>query len=149
MLVCNADPPLRPLRLEPAHSDRIVEHVARSLDLVAVPLAAFLGPISERSGRVVVVSSAAVTTPTAQFPHHVTAKQAVEGLVHAASVAVPGAAYLVVRPPPMATDRLNTPWGRLARPTPPGVVAAAVLQWMASPAGPGTMQIIEQFDREQ
>lgn len=144
--VFNAAPPVRPLRLEAAHVDRITAHVATSVALVAGPLAAFLELVAARSGRIIVVSSSAVTAPKPTWPHHVAAKCAVEGLVRTAAVSAPAVAFLIIRPPPMATDALNTTSARLARLVRPSRVAAAVLDWLAAPAAPGTVTVLDDFD---
>jgi NAD(P)-dependent dehydrogenase (short-subunit alcohol dehydrogenase family) len=144
--IFNAAPPVRPLHVEPAHVDRITRHVAMSVALVAEPLAALLELLAARSGRVVVVSSSAVTAPKAIWPHHVAAKCAIEGLIRTAAVSAPTVAFLIVRPPPMLTDALNTRSARLTQPISPSRVATAVLDWLAGPAEPGTVAILEHFD---
>ena len=112
LLVCNACPALRPLWIEPAAAQRIAEHVARSVAMVAVPLAHLLDLVAAQRGSAVVVSSSALDDPPAEWPHYVAAKGAVEALARVAAVEQPDARVLVVRPPKLLTELVNTPLGR-------------------------------------
>lgn len=112
LLVCNACPSLRPLWLEPASAQRITEHVARSVAMVAVPLSHLLDLVASVQGSAVVISSSAVEDPPAEWPHYVAAKCAVEALARVAAVEHPGARVMVVRPPKLLTELVNTPLGR-------------------------------------
>jgi NAD(P)-dependent dehydrogenase (short-subunit alcohol dehydrogenase family)/acyl dehydratase len=112
LLVCNACPALRPLWIEPASVARITEHVARSVAMVTVPLAHLLDLVAAQGGSAVVVSSSAVDDPPAEWPHYVASKCAVEALARVAAVEQPAARVLVVRPPKLLTELVNTPLGR-------------------------------------
>lgn len=126
ILVCNACPALRPLWLEPASAARVVDHVARSVAMTAVPLSYLLDLVAERRGNAVVVSSSAVATPPAEWPHYVAAKCAVEGLARVAAAEHAKARVMVVRPPKLLTELVNTPLGRQDAVAPETFAAALV-----------------------
>ncbi len=126
LLVCNACPALRPLWLEPASATRVTEHVTRSVAMTAVPLSFLLDLVAARGGSAVVVSSSAVTAPPAEWPHYVAAKCAVEGLARVAAAEHPNARVMVVRPPKLLTELVNTPLGRQDAVAPDAFAAALV-----------------------
>jgi NAD(P)-dependent dehydrogenase (short-subunit alcohol dehydrogenase family)/acyl dehydratase len=132
LLVCNASPPIRPLRFDPGTLERFTGFVQESVGLVAAPLAAFLTDLDARSGSALVISSAALTTLPPEWPHYVTAKAAVEGLASWAAAAHPRVRLIVVRPPKLLTDQMNSLLGRVgaARVEP---VAAAIVRHLARP----------------
>ena len=144
ILVCNASLPIRPLDLDARTADRLVEFVGRSTALTAVPLAAFLDSLSERSGWCVLVSSGYVRTVPAEYPHYVAAKAALEALVRAAGVRRPAVRILVPRPPRILTDQTNTALGRrnaisVER------VAARIVNRLCVGAGPQQLEFLEDF----
>lgn len=142
LLVCNACPALRPLWLEPASAQRITEHVARSVAMVAVPLSHLLDLVAAQRGSAVVVSSSAVVEPPAEWPHYVAAKCAVEALARVAAVEQPEARLLVVRPPKLLTELVNTPMGRqdaLA----PEHFAARLVRRLMEPGEPSRDVVVE------
>jgi NAD(P)-dependent dehydrogenase (short-subunit alcohol dehydrogenase family) len=112
LLVCSAAPPIRPLRLDPAGLGRIQDFMTSAFALVSVPLAGLLGAVDQARGRCLVVSSSAVTTPPADWPHYVAAKYAVEGLTHWAAAQHPDTEFFVTRPGMLLTEQMNTPGGR-------------------------------------
>src|SRR5256885_8607418 len=111
-LICNACPPLRPLRIEASAARRINDYVAQSLALVSVPMAVFLETLAESAGRNIVISSDAVQFAPPDWPHYVSAKWAIEGLTRVAAIEHERVRFLIVRPPKLATDLLHTPFGR-------------------------------------
>jgi NAD(P)-dependent dehydrogenase (short-subunit alcohol dehydrogenase family) len=119
-LITSASPPLLPLWVETEAVSRVVGHVVGSLKLVLAPLAACLEPLAKSNGTHVLVSSSAVTKPVANWPHYVSAKCALEGLVAAASAEYPTVRFVIMRPPRLRTDLTSTPLGRQ------GSLAAAV-----------------------
>jgi NAD(P)-dependent dehydrogenase (short-subunit alcohol dehydrogenase family)/acyl dehydratase len=142
LLVCNACPALRPLWLEPASAQRITEHVARSVAMVAVPLSHLLDLVAAQRGSAVVVSSSAVVDPPPEWPHYVAAKCAVEALARVAAVEQPEARLLVVRPPKLLTELVNTPMGRqdaLA----PEHFAARLVRRLMEPGEPSRDVVVE------
>jgi NAD(P)-dependent dehydrogenase (short-subunit alcohol dehydrogenase family) len=117
LLVCNASPSIGSISFMPANLVRFQEFISQSIALVSVPMSAFLGLLSERSGWNIVISSAVVSSTLlrdipAEWPHYVTAKFAVEGLAHWAAMHHPRTHHLVVRPAKLWTDQTNTPMGR-------------------------------------
>lgn len=111
-LVCSASPPIHPLHFVPEKLEGFQEFVAQSLTLVSSPMSSFLDCLSERFGWNVVISSSFVRDPPAEWPHYVTAKFAIEGLVHWAAALYPQTHSLIVRPPKLLTDQTNTTLGR-------------------------------------
>ena len=69
ILVCNACPPIPPLRLEPNAFERIGEYVSRAVSLTVAPLCTFLDLVNTSGGCAVVISSAAVEHPVREWPH--------------------------------------------------------------------------------
>lgn len=132
LLVCNASPAIRPLRFDAGTFERFVGFVHESVGLVAAALAAFLDDLDARSGTALVVSSSALTTLPSEWPHYVTAKAAVEGLASWAAAAHPRVRLVVVRPPKLLTDQMNSLLGRVgaARVEP---VAAAIVRHLGRP----------------
>lgn len=146
ILVCNACPPLRPLRVEAGSAERINEYVSRSLSLVSVPLSVFAGLLSKSAGRAVVISSAATQAPPAEWPHYVSAKWAAEGFARAAAVEYRDVNFLVVRPPKLLTDLVDSPLGRISAES-PAAVATAVADALEQPAvADGRVAILESFE---
>jgi len=142
--VCSACPPLLPLWLESASTERINDYVLRSVALYSAPLGAFLEPVAARGGWAVVISSSAVQAPPADWPHYVAAKCAIEGLARVAALEHTGASFLAVRPPRLLTDLTNTPLGRQTA-LPPERVAAAVVRRLLGAQAPGHVELLEEF----
>ncbi len=108
-LVCNAAPAPRPLWLEPASVDRIVDYVARSVALACAPLAHLVDLVDASGGTAAIVSSVFVTDPPAEWPQYVAAKAAVEGLARVAAREYPRARVVIARPGRILTDMSNAP----------------------------------------
>jgi NAD(P)-dependent dehydrogenase (short-subunit alcohol dehydrogenase family)/acyl dehydratase len=144
-LVCNACPPLFPLWLEPHAAHRISEYVGQSLALVASPMSVFLPALSASGGWCVVMSSViAHRQPPAEWPHYVSAKYAIEGLVRVAAVEYPAISFLLVRPPGLLTDLTSTPLSRHEAIAPESVAAKVVRRLLSSPS-PGRVEVLEDF----
>ncbi len=79
-LICNACPPILPLRLEPNAAERIGTYINLAVSLTLVPLSEFLELLNRSDGCVVIISSTAVEHPVREWPHYVAAKRAVEML---------------------------------------------------------------------
>ena len=107
-------------------------------------MSGFLDTLSERSGWNVVISSAFVRDLPAEWPHYVTAKYAVEGLVHWASAQHPKMHSLLVRPPKLLTDQTNTTFGRQGAMR-VEQVATAVVGQLCRPGLPQTVQVLDIF----
>ena len=141
-LVCSACPALLPLWLDSTAVTRINEYVTHSLALASVPMSVFLGALAENCGCCVIISSVAVNDPPAEWPHYVSAKQAVEGLAKVAAVEYNTVNFLIVRPPRLVTDLTNTPLGRQGA-IRPERVAAKIVKHMA---GRSTDRQVETLD---
>jgi NAD(P)-dependent dehydrogenase (short-subunit alcohol dehydrogenase family)/acyl dehydratase len=144
ILVCNASPPIQPLSFASETIDRFHRFLNESLSLVTVPMSVFLPSLEKKSGWNVVISSEAVRTNPAHWPHYVTAKCAIEGLTHWAAAQFKRTRFLVVRPPKLLTDQMNTPSGRHGA-TPVEPIAAAVATRLGEPASGSTVEIMETF----
>jgi NAD(P)-dependent dehydrogenase (short-subunit alcohol dehydrogenase family) len=144
MLICNASPALIPLWLDPAALDRIHDYIGRSVALVSTPLAFFLELLSQSHGQAVVLSSAAVTAPPADWPHYVAAKSAIEGLAAVAAHEYPNVHVLVARPPRLQTSLTGTPTGYDAA-LPAEPVAERITRWLVEPTPAGQVEILESF----
>lgn len=144
VLVCNASPPIRPLPFVPEKLSQFETFLARSVALVSVPMANFLGALSERSGWNIVISSAFVRDLPEEWPHYVTAKCAVEGLAHWAAAHYPKVHSLIVRPPKLLTDQTNTTAGRQGAMRVEQVAASLVKQLCGHEASEN-IQILESF----
>ena len=68
--------------------------------------------VARARGRCLLVSSAALANLPADWPHYVTAKSAVEGLLRWAAANNPGVGFFVTRPGMVLTDQTNTPTSR-------------------------------------
>jgi polyketide synthase PksN len=144
VLILNAFPPVTALPLDSVTAGRSADYLAAGLSLVRVPLAAFGPSVAESGGKVVAVSSVWVTQPPAGWSHYVSAKLAVEGLIRAAAAELPGAAFLIARPPRMRTAFSSSAFGASdAIPTEP--VAAAIVDWTGRPAGTDGAEVLEDF----
>lgn len=141
ILVCNACPPIPPLRLELNALERIEDYVRRAISLTVAPLCAFLDLVNASGGCVVVVSSAAVERPVREWPHYVAAKQAVEALARVAPLQYPRISSLIVRPERMLTEMTNTPTGRRGA-LPPARFAGRIAERLAQPLEPGGCEIL-------
>ena len=113
ILVCNACPPIVPLRLEPNALDRIGAYIQQAVWITLAPLCMFLDLLNQSDGTAVIISSAAIESPVREWPHYLAAKQAVEMLARVASFEYPRIGTLIVRPPKMLTTLTNTPMGRI------------------------------------
>jgi NAD(P)-dependent dehydrogenase (short-subunit alcohol dehydrogenase family) len=142
ILICNASPPLLPLRLEPNGFNRIADYINRAVSLTLAPLCTFLEVLNERSGIAVIVSSAAVESPAGEWPHYLAAKQASEMLARVASLQYPRVATLILRPRKMLTALTNTPLGRLDA-QPPELVAERLAERLEHPLVPGETTVLE------
>jgi len=139
-LICNASPPVLPLRLEPNAAGRIGSYINLAVSLTFAPLCEFLELLNHSDGCVVIISSAAVEHPVREWPHYVAAKQAVEGLGCVASLQYPRVRTLIVRPQKLLTTLTNTPLGRLGA-TSPGLLANRIAARLEEPLEPGKTEI--------
>ncbi len=144
VLVCNASPPIRPLPFVPEKAIQFQQFLLDSVALISLPMSCFLDSLSERSGWNVVVSSAFVKDLPEDWPHYVTAKCAVEGLVQWAALHYPKVHGLLVRPPKLLTDQTNTTLGRQGAMR-VEQVAAAVVGQLCHAASSQTVRILEDF----
>jgi NAD(P)-dependent dehydrogenase (short-subunit alcohol dehydrogenase family) len=146
ILVCNAALPLRPMALHPSFAARLAAYVADSVALASTPLASLLDQVALRAGWTVVISSAAVADPPADWPHYVSAKSAIEALARVAALQQPDVGFLIVRPPRLLTDLTNTP-SPLSRADvlAPEVVAARIVQRLLEPSSGGTVELLDEF----
>lgn len=142
LLVCSAAPPPRNLPFEPRSVGRFGDFVTNTLSLVATPLAALLPRVQAARGCCLAVSTAAVQTRPAVWPHYVTAKSAVEGLWGWAAAAHPQVRFLIARPGMLLTDQMNTPMTRdEAGPVEPEA-AAIVRDLLTAAPSPGTVALL-------
>jgi NAD(P)-dependent dehydrogenase (short-subunit alcohol dehydrogenase family) len=144
LLICSAGPSLLPLSLGPHAIDRVNDHVRHSFALVSVPMAVFLDTLAENGGWNVVISSTAVRNAVAEWPHYVSAKHAIEGLVKVAAQQYKPVNFLVVRPPRLLTDLTNTPLGREGA-IPSAKVAAKIVRRLSRPSNAPCREILSDF----
>ncbi len=111
-LICNACPPVLPLRLELNAAERIGAYINSAISMTLKPLCAFLDMLNTSDGCAVIISSTAVEQPVREWPHYVAAKQAVEMLARVAGLQYPRIRTLIVRPQKLLTTLTNTPMGR-------------------------------------
>jgi NAD(P)-dependent dehydrogenase (short-subunit alcohol dehydrogenase family)/acyl dehydratase len=142
-LICCACPPLFGTSFHAECMSRISEYISQSIALAAIPLATTLGFLDKKAGTVVMISSSALTNPPRDWPHYITAKSALEGLVRAALASARHVRALIVRPPRLLTDLVNSP-GAHHTTLEPEVVAATVVSQLARPAGPG-ISLLDDF----
>jgi NAD(P)-dependent dehydrogenase (short-subunit alcohol dehydrogenase family)/acyl dehydratase len=141
-LVCNACPPVLPLRLEPSTVERISAYVDVAVSLTLAPLAEFLELLNRSEGCVVVISSIYVGQLVKEFPHYIAAKHAVEALARVASLQYRRVRTLIVRPRKMLTAMTNTPMGRLNA-EPPHLIANRIAARLESPLEPGMTEFLD------
>jgi NAD(P)-dependent dehydrogenase (short-subunit alcohol dehydrogenase family) len=141
ILICNACPPVLPLRLEPNAVGRITAYVELALSLTLAPLAEFLELLNRNEGCVVIISSAYVERPVKEFPHYIAAKSAVEMLGRIASLQYRRVRTLIVRPQKLLTAMTNTPLGRLDAVS-PRLIANRIATRLEDPLEPGMTEIL-------
>ncbi len=136
VLICNASPPILPLRLEPNAAGRIGAYINLAVSLTLAPLSEFSELLPNQSpSRAVIISSAAVDHPVREWPHYIAAKQAVEALGRVAVLQYPCIRTLIVRPQKLLTDLTNTPMGRLGAAS-PWLVASRIAARLEDPLEP-------------
>jgi NAD(P)-dependent dehydrogenase (short-subunit alcohol dehydrogenase family)/acyl dehydratase len=140
-LICNACPPVLPFVLESNAAGRIQEYVEEAVSLTLAPLCEFLELLNRSEGCAVIISSAYVEHPVAEFPHYIAAKRAVEALACVASLQYPRVSTLIVRPPKMLTAMTNTPIGKLGAAS-PGLFARRIASRLEYPLAPGKTEIL-------
>lgn len=146
LLVCSAFPPLRSLWIDVASLSRVTRYVADGTRMVCTPMAVFLPMLAEQAGQMVLISSAAVTDPPADWPHYISAKRAIEGLVEVAAKEYKSVRFLVVRPPRLLTDLTNTPLGR-PRSMRPEHAALAIVRRLGGPDAMGAVEVLDDFEQ--
>ena len=117
--------PTAPVQSDPGVGGRALDYVARSVELVAAPLGAFL-PLLEDDGFVLFCSSVALEAPPRDWPHYVAAKGALEGLAQWVAATRPGVRVVIARLPKLLTGMTNSPSMRL------GAIAPATSQSASS-----------------
>jgi NAD(P)-dependent dehydrogenase (short-subunit alcohol dehydrogenase family) len=142
LLVCSAAPPPRTLALEPGTLAPFVAFVSETLRPVAAPLAALLPLVRSAEGCALAVSTSAVETGPAAWPHYVTAKSAVEGLWGWAATQYPQVRFLLTRPGMLLTDQMNTPMTRDEAGAVEPVAAALVRDLLRAAPSPGTVRLL-------
>jgi NAD(P)-dependent dehydrogenase (short-subunit alcohol dehydrogenase family) len=140
-LICNASPPILPLRLEPNATARIGAYINLAVAQTLAPLSEFLDLLNQSNGCAVIISSAAVEQPVREWPHYIAAKQAVEALGRVAALQYPCVRTLIVRPQKLLTDLTNTPMGRLGAGS-PWLVARRIAARLEDPLEPGKTEIL-------
>jgi NAD(P)-dependent dehydrogenase (short-subunit alcohol dehydrogenase family) len=141
-LICNACPPILPLRLEPNAAARIGAYINLAVSLTLTPLAEFLELLNRSDGCAVIISSAAVEHPVREWPHYVAAKRAVETLGCVASLQYPRVRTLIVRPQKLLTTLINTPMGRVGAAS-PGLLANRIAARLEDPLELGKTEILD------
>ncbi len=144
ILVCNASPAIRTLDLSVDEVQRFRAFASTSLDLVSVPMAALLEPLSGRSGCCVLISSSAVRSLPTDWPHYIAAKCAAEGLMSWAATKYKSIRFVIARPPRLLTDQMNTPAGRQGA-LPVERAAAAIVERIGDSGGRESVEILEAF----
>lgn len=139
-LICNACPPMLPLRLEASSAERVGAYINLAVSLALTPLCWFLDLLNSSNGCAVIISSLAVEQPVSEWPHYIAAKQAVEMLARVASLQYPRVHMLIVRPPKLLTTLTNTPMGRLGAMS-PGLFANHLATRLEQPLEPGRIEI--------
>jgi NAD(P)-dependent dehydrogenase (short-subunit alcohol dehydrogenase family) len=140
-LICNASPPILPLRLEPNAAGRIGAYINLAVAQTLAPLSEFLELLNQSNGCAVIISSAAVDHPVREWPHYIAAKQAVEALGRVAVLQYPCVRTMIVRPQKLLTDLTNTPMGRLGAAS-PWLVASRIAARLEDPLEPGKTEIL-------
>jgi NAD(P)-dependent dehydrogenase (short-subunit alcohol dehydrogenase family)/acyl dehydratase len=140
-LICNACPPVLPLRLEPNAVGRIGAYIGLAVSLTLAPLTEFLEPLNRNDGCAVIISSIFVEHPVKEFPHYVAAKRAVEMLGRVAALQYRRVRTLIVRPQKLLTAMTNTPLGRLDAAS-PGLIANRIAARLEDPMEPGVTEIL-------
>jgi NAD(P)-dependent dehydrogenase (short-subunit alcohol dehydrogenase family)/acyl dehydratase len=140
-LICNACPPVLPLRLEANAVERIGAYIHLAVSLTLAPLSEFLELLNRSDGCAVIISSFYVEQPVKEFPHYIAAKQAVEMLGQVASLQYRRVRTLIVRPEKLLTAMTNTPLGRLDAAS-PALIANRVAARLEDPPQAGTTEII-------
>lgn len=136
ILICNACPPIVPLRIEDNARERIAGYLDRAARMVLTPMSAFLPALERNGGHLIVISSSAVLSPVREWPHYGAAKAGVEMLAQVAAQQYPNVRVLIVRPEKLLTDLVGTPVGRLGASS-PAALASQVLDGVALESGPG------------
>jgi NAD(P)-dependent dehydrogenase (short-subunit alcohol dehydrogenase family)/acyl dehydratase len=140
-LICNACPPVLPLRLEPNAAGRIAAYIDLAVSLTLGPLTEFLDLLNCNDGCAVIISSIFVEDPVKDFPHYVAAKRAVEMLGRVASLQYRRVRTLIVRPQKLLTAMTNTPLGRVNAAS-PGLIANCIAARLEDPLEPGVTEIL-------
>jgi NAD(P)-dependent dehydrogenase (short-subunit alcohol dehydrogenase family)/acyl dehydratase len=118
VLICNAAPPLVPLRLEPNAQERIDEYIRQATALALSPICGLIDLLAESQGTLIAISAAAAVQPDREFPHFSAAKAALEALVQAAVLQHAKVRGLIVRPEKLLTGMAGTPLGRIGAVSP-------------------------------
>ncbi len=140
-LICNACPPVLPLRLEANAVERIGAYINLAVSLTLAPLSEFLELLNRSDGCAVIISSFYVKHPVKEFPHYIAAKQAVEMLGQVASMQYRRVRTLIVRPEKLLTAMTNTPLGRLDAAS-PALIANRIATRLEGPLQAGTTEFI-------
>jgi NAD(P)-dependent dehydrogenase (short-subunit alcohol dehydrogenase family) len=90
------------------------------------------------------VSSSAIRSLPADWPHYVAAKAAAEGLVAWAAATHPHIRFIIVRPPRLQTDQMNTPAGRKGALRAEDA-AASIVQHICRPRQDSSFEILDAF----
>lgn len=141
VLVLNAAPVLRPMALHPAFAERLGAYVQQSYAMTSTPLLALLPLVEEAGGVVLAISSQFVEDPPPEWPHYVSAKAAVEGLMRAVVSVAPSVRAVIARPPRLQTDLTRIPLGH-RQAEPPAVVAARLVQSLLEGGEPGSVRVL-------
>lgn len=141
VLVLNASPAVLPMALSPVFTERLGAYVHLSYAMTSTPLLALLPLVEQARGIVVAISSAFVEDPPPEWPHYVSAKAAIEGLMRAVASSAPGVRVVVTRPPRLQTDLTRVPLGhRYAEP--PALVATRLVRSLIGGSEPGVIQVL-------
>src|SRR5215831_18855189 len=117
-LICNASPPILPLRIELNAASRISGYIHEAVSTALLPMCVLLDLLDQGGGCLVLISSKAIDRPVKESPHYAAAKAAIEMLACVGAMQYPRIRTLIVRPPKLLTTLTNTPVGRLGAGSP-------------------------------
>jgi NAD(P)-dependent dehydrogenase (short-subunit alcohol dehydrogenase family) len=129
ILICNACQAPKEINFEQNTAARIDEYILKNLEMTTIPLSLFAPMLNAACGYGIIISSTAVAEPLAAWPHYISLKSAIEGLIASISIKYKKTNWFVVRPPRLLTDMSNSPMGNYAS-ADPYIIAAKICDYI-------------------
>jgi NAD(P)-dependent dehydrogenase (short-subunit alcohol dehydrogenase family) len=144
ILICNACQAPKEMIFAQNTVSRINVYIQKNLEITSVPLSLFTPMLNDNNGYGIIISSEYITKPVSLWPHYISLKAAIEGLISSISIQYNKMQWLIVRPPKLLTDMSNSPISNRDAKN-PFLIAKSICEYIFSRKKPVNSESVEIF----